>query len=118
MPKKNVEQYIEEQKNILIKLYDILGITETNKQFSLKELDNNIEKQQKILQLEEDIKKYFICNRWCYFNQKCKGFKRNYLSLIKCLIRQMNIKLITSNVYIKNKENKKSTSETIYIFDI
>jgi hypothetical protein len=93
---KNIEKYDNERKNILNKLYEILEITDINKQFSLKELDNNIEKQQKILQLEEEIKKYFVCSRWCYFSQKCTGLKRNYLSLIKSIFKALNIKMLTT----------------------
>jgi hypothetical protein len=38
----------------------ILEITENNKMFSLKKLDENKDKQKSILDLENDIKKYFL----------------------------------------------------------
>jgi uncharacterized membrane protein YgaE (UPF0421/DUF939 family) len=57
---KNVDKYDNERNELLQKLYNILEITPDNNNFSLKELDENIEKQKKIIELENDIKKYFI----------------------------------------------------------
>ena len=86
---KNIEQFKEERQNILTKLLDILEINDKNKIFSLHDLDINIDKQNAILNLEKDIKKYFVCSKWSYFNQKTKGFKRNYLSLIKSVLKKV-----------------------------
>jgi hypothetical protein len=110
---KNIEKYDQERRCILQKLYDILEVTETNNKFSLKDLDNNIEKQNAIIEMESDVKKYFLCSRWSYFNNKTRDFKRNYLSLIKTLCKQMDVKLITSTM-TKKYDNNTTESETYY----
>ena len=92
MPKK-VELYNEDRQIIINKLFEILEITEFNKSFSLHKMDDNIEKQQQVLDLEQDIKKYFICSRWTCINKK--DVQRKWLSMIKYVFRDMDIKLST-----------------------
>lgn len=58
MPKQ-VNKYTNERKDVLNKMFSILGINEKNNTFLLHELDTNIDKQNKILDLETDIKKHF-----------------------------------------------------------
>jgi hypothetical protein len=107
---KDVTKYDQERRCILQKLYDILELTPENNKFSLKELDNNIEKQNAIIALEGDVKKYFTITGWGYFSNKNRESKRKYLSFIKCIIKAMNVQMITSPVVI-NKE-----CDTLYYF--
>ena len=112
---KNVDNYENERKEILQKILNILEITSTNKMVSLKKLDENLEKQQQIINLVPDIKKYFICSKWNYFRNKTRDFKRKYLSLIKTIMKEMNIKMC-STITTNNQENEKP--ETYYIIAI
>lgn len=114
---KSIDKYTDERNIVLQKLFSILEITDINKKFSLKELDQNEIKKNAIINLELEIKKYFLCSRWTYFSNKKREFKRNYLSLIKALVKTMNIKMITSTLVKKNDDNT-SNSETFYIFEI
>lgn len=114
---KNVDKYDNERNELLQKLYNILEITPDNNIFSLKELDENIGKQNKIIELENDIKKYFICSKWTYFSHKNRECKRNYLSLIKAMLKSMNVKLNTSIIINKN-DNNTSKCETFYSLEI
>lgn len=107
---KNVEKYVEERKGILNKLLNILGINEKNKHLYLRELDNNKEKQEEIYKLEPEIKRYFITSKWsCY---KMKTMERKFLSLIKYILKDMNIEY-TSNGYSLNTPAG-VLSDTIY----
>ncbi len=103
MPKQ-VEQYENERKILLNKMFEILGINESNNTFSLHKIDNNIDLQNEILNLESEIKKVFICGEWSFFKKKI-GVKRRWLSLIKCLIKAMGYKTFISekNTKINNK---------------
>ena len=112
---KTVNQYATEQQEVLTKLLNILEISDTNKTFSLRELDNNLIKQQNIINLETDIKKYFIFSHWTYFRNKDREMKRNYLSLIKSLLRFFNIQITA--LHKKNRFDKTNKNETIYIID-
>lgn len=85
--------------------------------FSLKELDENNDKQNNIIALEANIKKYFLCSRWTYFSNKNREFKRNYLSLIKAIMKDMNVKMASSTLVKKNNDNA-SKCETYYCFEI
>ena len=52
--KKKENVYIKERTEILEKMYDILGITEKNKKFYSHELEEDKEKQEKILLLKKN----------------------------------------------------------------
>jgi hypothetical protein len=101
MPKK-VEQYNNERKQLLDKLFNILEINENNNMFSLYKLDNDIDKQNKILELESEIKKYFICGNWTCFTKN--NVKRTWLSYIKYTMKDMGYQLISSKTNIKNDD--------------
>lgn len=113
---KTITNYTEERKNLLNKLLEILGIDKTNNMLSLKKLDDDVDKQNRIMELETDIKKYFLCSRWTYFSNKKREFKRVYLSLIKAIMKDMNIKILPSTLVTKTEEKKRF--ETFYIFEI
>ena len=110
MPKK-VENYDNERKEILNKIFNILEINEKNNTFLLHELDTNIDKQNKILELESDIKKYFICGNWTCFVHN--DVKRKSLSLIKYLIKDMGLLVMSKRMLIK-KEGSEPYRDTVY----
>lgn len=111
---KSVTQYTEQRNKILNRLLEILEIDEKNNVLVLKKLDKDIEKQNKIMELEGDIKKYFICSKWSIFNNKDRKLKRAYLSLIKMIFKDLNIKM-TSKAVMTKDENNKGICETHYI---
>ena len=59
--KNKTELYINERQIILEKIFEILNIDDSNNTFFLKDLDNDDNKQNLILELELDIRKYFVC---------------------------------------------------------
>ncbi len=100
--KKNIKYY-DDQLRVLDKLNNILNVTSTNNTFIMYELENNIEKQKNILDLETDIKKYFSYSTWSYFNAKNK--KKNYMSLIRSIYKNMGFDLFHKSYKIKNDDN-------------
>ncbi len=105
MPKK-IDKYYNERKEVFDKLLNIIGKT-----FYLHDLDNNIDKQGKIMELVANIKKYFICSRWTCF---CKeNIKREYLSIIRYVIKDMNYNMISSRANIQ-KEDGSFIHATLY----
>jgi hypothetical protein len=103
------------RNDVLQKLFTILDISENNNKISLKKLDKDLNIQKQIINLENDVQKYFDCSKWSYFINGNRKFKRKYLSLIKTIFNDMNVKIITS-ILIKNIDSKK-TYETYYIID-
>lgn len=99
-------RFVNERQVVLEKLLNILGVTEDNKFVYLYDLDHDIDKQNAILGLEEDIKKYFVYGTWSYFS-KPKS-KRPYVSLAKSVIKDMNIE-ITQIIKTETRNNKRMT---------
>ena len=64
---KTINKYTIKRNDILQKLLNILEISDTNKTFFLKNLDENETKQKLIIEFGSDIKKYFLCSRLTYF---------------------------------------------------
>lgn len=110
MPKQ-VDKYTKERQDVLDKMFTILGINENSNTFLLHELDSNVDKQNQILQLEPDIKKYFICGKWGCFTDP--NMKRRYLSIIKNTMKDMDIELFSVRQFFKADDNT-SYRDTVY----
>ena len=84
--------YTNERKHVLDKMFNILGLSSTQKHIFMYDLNNNIELQNKILALKDDIHKYFNAGKWTFFS---KNTKLPYMSLIRSLFKVMNVKILT-----------------------
>jgi hypothetical protein len=112
-PTKN-EKYQNERKLLLDKLNSILGFNETNNSFILYDLNNNIDKQNMILDLVRDIKEYFPCSKWSYFNST-SNLKKEYLSLIRSVYKYMGYNISYKNIKI-NVDNSIISTIIYYFF--
>lgn len=74
----------------------------------LCDLDIDIEKQNKILEIKEDIQKYFACSTISSFkpNFECK---RPYLNIIRGILRKQNYTFIGNDYTIKLNNIPKKT---------
>jgi hypothetical protein len=93
------EKYQTEREEMCNKIISILELDE-NKSFLLCELDNDIEKQNKILQLKEDIQKYFSVSCISSFrpNFECK---RPYLNIVRGILRKQEYSFENTNILYK-----------------
>ncbi len=114
---KTIQNYTNERNELLQKMFNILGISKENNMISLKKMDENIELQNQILELIPDIKKFFLCSRWSCFNNTTIEVKRVYLSLIKYIMKDMNIKINSATMKIKT-DNDLIKCETFYYINI
>lgn len=106
------ELYKNEQLEIMNEILSIIQL-DSNNSITLYELDNDIIKQKKILNLLPDIKKYFKCN--CVKSLlKPEKVKRVYLSLIRYIIK-LEYTMISTQFLIYNGENKIRTMKYIFI---
>ena len=110
--KSKTELYTIERQIILDKIFEILNINDSNNIFFLKDLDNDENKQNQILELELEIRKVFVCGSWASF--VCPNVKRKVLSMIKNIMKAMNYKMIAKRKLIKNSDKK--LQETYYYF--
>lgn len=97
--KKSIK-YKEYQNEIFKKLLDIIKCDT----LILYDIDNNIEIQNKIIDLSIDIKKIFPCSSITGINKKT--CKRPYMSIIRYLMKYYNFDIIISD-YTLLKFNKK-----------
>jgi hypothetical protein len=95
---------------LLQKIFDIIGIDDNNDTFSLQKIDNDLEKQQQILDLESEIKKYYYCSRWACFKTNTTA-KRRWLSFIKYIVKSRDYNFIS--LHLRDRYVKKY-SETLY----
>ena len=105
---KKAEMYKKERKELLNKLNNILGVTETNKKFYLYDIDNNVDIQKSILEMKDDVKKYFSVRQYGIFVNE--DMNRGYMSLIRAIYKESGIEWITSNRTIERNGNKINTS--------
>ena len=107
------EKYLTEREEICNKIITILDLKEDNT-FLLCELDEDIEKQNKIMDLKEEIQKYFACSTISSFkpNFNCK---RPYLNIIRSILRKQNYNFIGNDYTIKiNNIPKKTIKYVIF----
>jgi hypothetical protein len=90
------EQYQLERENICKKIIDILELDCENS-FLLCNIDNDSEKQNKILEMKEEIKKCFSVSCISSFrpNFECK---RPYLNIIRSILRKQNYTVERSEI--------------------
>jgi len=103
--KKKIK-YQKEQKEILDKLLILLNFN-GDYTFTKDTLENNREIQENILNLKEDIKKYYasgVCKG--LYNQKANLLKRNYFSIINFILKENEIELIKEYKTIKIKDKR------------
>jgi hypothetical protein len=91
------DKYQTEREHICNRIIDILGLKD-DKTFLLYDLDNDIEKQNKIIEMKEEIQQYFACSTISSFkpNFECK---RPYLNIIRGILRKQNRRSLREFVF-------------------
>jgi len=105
------EKFQNEREDICNKIITILELKEDNT-FLLYDLDEDTEKQNKIMELKDDIQKYFACSTISSFkpNFECK---RPYLNIIRSILRKQNYNFIGNDYTIKINNIPKKTIKYI-----
>jgi hypothetical protein len=95
------EKYNNEREEVCSKIINIVDL-DVNKSFLLCDLDNDIEKQQKILDLKEEIQQYFACSTISSFkpNFECK---RPYLNIIRGILKKQNYVIESGDYWLKHE---------------
>jgi len=116
IPKKSLVKikkirYKKERKEILDKIYEIIGINENNKIFYTHEIDLDENKKQKIEELIPEIKKNFSVSSWICLNNSRKMNKK-HVSIVRYILKDMLIDY--SSMPCKMKKNDKFINTTQY----
>jgi hypothetical protein len=114
MRTKLSEKYQNEREEICVKILNILNLGE-DKSFLLCELDGDIEKQNAILDMKDEIQKYFACSTISSFkpNFECK---RPYLNIIRGILRKQGYLFNGSNTIIKLEDGGLQKTIKYFIF--
>jgi len=108
--KKKLLKYKKEQQELLEKLLNILNYN-NDFTFYLYDLDNKNELQESIIDLSDDIKRYYPASSCIGVNgQKCK---RRCLSIIRYILKFHNKELYVMD-YVLNIENEETTRTKKY----
>jgi len=111
MREKLCDKYKIERENVCKKLIDILNLDD-KQSFILYELDIDTEKQTNILNMKEEIQKYFACSEISSFkpNFECK---RPYLNIVRGILRKQGYSFISTDIDIKINDVIKRTTKYI-----
>jgi len=110
MPKNSKSNFNkDEQMKLKDKLIEIIGITKEKNYFSLHEIDQNTEMQEKILALTDDCKKLFATSRWTYFHNIKENIlsSRPYILLIRNILSACDIKFYNKHTTLTLETLKK-----------
>jgi hypothetical protein len=93
------DKFQTEREQICEKLISIIELDDNNS-FLLSELDENVDKQNKILEMKSEIQQYFACSTISSFkpNFECK---RPYLNIIRSILRKQGYTFIGNDYTIK-----------------
>lgn len=109
MPKKITDANILKQKEILQKIYGILGISSEKKSFILQDIDANEDAQKQIYELEPDIKENFICGSWACFTKTNQD--RKWYNIIKSVCKNNNVIYYSTRKSIKKDDKFVNVTE-------
>jgi len=105
--------YLDERKCVLNRLYEIIGITETNREFYSDSFDND-DISNEIYGLEPDILKYFNVSGWAAFKKLDTPLNKRPLSLVKSILKDMNIEYSSINLRIRKDPKDAPVNITQY----
>jgi hypothetical protein len=108
------EKYQTEREELCNKIISLLELKDDHS-FLLNELDQDNEKQNKILGMKEEIQKYFACSTISSFkpNFECK---RPYLNIIRSILRQQDYIFDCGTTFTKVENGIYKTSTKYKIF--
>jgi hypothetical protein len=94
-------KYKNEREDICNKLLSIVG-----SEFLLSELDADTKKQQEILELKEDIRKYFAVGTVSSFKPNLQDtVKRSYLNIVRFVAKQQGYTVEYKDQVVKHEND-------------
>jgi len=103
MRQKLKDKYQKEREEYCDKIINILKLDD-NHCFLLCDLDENVEKQNELLAMKDEIKKYFTVSDISTFKPNCEC-KKPYLNMVRSILRQQNYTVDYESHIIKYENN-------------
>jgi hypothetical protein len=103
--------YENERKVVLASILEIIGINNDNKIFYSHILDFNKDIQEKLLALDDEIERVFNVVTWALYKPNTRNnIERRYLSIVKCVLKAMNINFGSVSMKMKYEGNTINTT--------
>ena len=91
-------RYPNERKMVAFKILNLLGVTKDNNIFKLN--DKTTDMQESILNLEDEVKKYFNAGGWNIYKKGIE-VEKAFISVTKHVMKEVGIKVVHSQAYDK-----------------
>ena len=101
---KLCEKYKTEREDICNRLIAIVDLDDNNS-FLLSELDQNTDKQNAILAMKDEIKKYFACSEIVALKPNIE-MKRPYLNIVRGILRKQGYEFFSKEFGSKEKKSR------------
>lgn len=88
-------RYAKERNELIEKLNNLIGITETKNSVFLYELEKDANLKSEVEKLIPDIKKYFKYGNWGYFNNHPSKNHENHITLIRGIYNDSDFNVIS-----------------------
>jgi hypothetical protein len=105
------EKYKNEREDICNRLIEIINL-DSNNSFLLSELDQDTAKQERILAMKDEIKKYFACSEISALKPNIE-VKRPYLNIVRGILRKQGYQFFSKESSTKG-DNPRSIQYTIF----
>ncbi len=109
--KKKDVKFPTQRNDVLKRVFEIIGASQTKPYFKSHEIDSSTIIDEQINKLDDDIRSYFNISSWSVYKSNNVVTKRS-ISIIRSILRDMNVKYTTSIQKLINDPNCKFT--TIY----
>ena len=109
--KKKDIKYPTQRNEVLRKVYEIIGVSQTKPYFRSHEIDFSDEIYQQIEILDPEIQQFFNVSSWTAYKSNNVVNKRS-LSIVRSILKDMNVKYTSATEKLINNPNCKFT--TIY----
>ena len=108
--KKNIK-YPTQRNEVLGKVYEIIGVSQTKPYFRSHEIDFSDDIDQQIENLDTEIQQFFNVSSWTAYKSNNVVNKRS-LSIVRSILKDMNVQFTSATEKLINNPNCKFT--TIY----
>jgi len=105
--------YSNERENILQQLKNLMDLNNDNT-ILLNKLQDNLELKNKLIEITDDIKKYYRCSTWGYFVSVNNGEKGDEITLLRSIFKDHDYKIFSKDIVTEYLGKKKRYTQLIF----
>ena len=105
--------YSNERENILQQLKNLMNLNNDNT-ILLNKLQDNQELKNKLIELTDDIKKYYRCSTWGYFVSVNNGEKGDEITLLRSIFKDHDYKIFSKDIITEYLGVKKRYTQLFF----